>query len=233
MASFRYSPNTSKDVKNKERRVDVNNVFSLNRLSLIDTVEGGASLTYGTEFIKENKEDLEIFNLKIANIFRIEEEANLPITSSLGEKTSNIFGSLDIKPNQNFSLGYNFTRKNNLRDTTFEILKAEARLNKFVTTFEYLNENNTSTDRSFLDNKTSYYINNSNNISYKTRKNKKTRATEFNNLIYQYRNDCLIAALEYNKEFYTDKGLEPTENIFFKLTIIPFSQTSSPNLRKK
>ena len=232
IASFRYSPNKTKDIKNTERRIEINNVYNLNRLSLNDTVEGGASITYGAEFSKENKINQEVFNFKIANIFRVDEEKNLPTNSSLGKKTSDIFGSFDIKPNEIFSLGYNFAQKNNLKDTNYETLKTEINLNKFVTTFEYLNENNTIGNESFLDNKTSYTMSESNSISFGTRENKKTEATEFYNLIYQYRNDCLIAALEYNKDYYSDKGLKPSENIFLKLTIVPFGQTSSPNLNK-
>ena len=67
---------------------------------------------------------------------------------------------------------------------------------------------------------------------FENRKNKKTNITEFYNLMYQYRNDCLVAAIEYNKDFYNDGELEPEENIFLKLTIIPFGRTTSPNLKK-
>ena len=230
--SLRYSPNKTKNVQKKERRIDPSNVFSLNRLSLNDTVEGGASLTYGTEFSKENKRNQEVFNFKLANITRIEEDKNLPGNSSVGKKTSDIFGSLAYEPNQVFSLGYDFTQKNNLVDTNYEILKAQINLNKFVTTFEYLNENNTTANENFITNKTSYFLNKSNNISFETRENKKTKATEFYNLIYQYRNDCLIAALEYNQDYYTDKELKPSKNIFLKLTILPFGGANSPNLSK-
>ncbi len=230
--SFRYSPNNTKNVKNIERRIDTNNVFSLNRLSLNDTVEGGASLTYGTEFSKENKKNQEVLNIKLANISRFEKNKNLPGNSSVGNKTSDIFGSVALEPNQVISLGYDFTQKNNLVDTNYEVLKAQINLNKFVTTFEYLNENNTNVNENFITNKTSYFVNKSNNISFETRENKKTKATEFYNLIYQYRNDCLIAALEYNQDYYTDKELKPSKNIFFRLTILPFGGTSSPNLSK-
>ena len=230
--SFRYSPNNTKNVKNIERRIDTNNVFSLNRLSLNDTVEGGASLTYGSEFSKENKKNQEVFNIKLANISRFEKNKNLPGNSSVGNKTSDIFGSVALEPNQVISLGYDFTQKNNLVDTNYEVLKAQINLNKFVTTFEYLNENNTTVNENFITNKTSYFVNESNNISFETRENKKTKATEFYNLIYQYRNDCLIAAIEYNQDYYTDKKLEPSKNIFLKLTILPFGGANSPNLSK-
>ena len=230
--SFRYSPNNTKDVRKRERRIDAGNVFNLNRLSLNDTVEGGASLTYGTEFSKENKRNQEVFNFKLANISRFEEDKKIPSNSSVGKKTSDIFGSLTFKPNTIISLGYDFTQKNNLVDTSYEILKAQINTNKFVTTFEYLNENNTIANENFVTNKTSYFVNKSNNISFETRENKKTKATEFYNLIYQYRNDCLIAALEYNQDYYTDKELKPSKNIFFRLTILPFGGANSPNLNK-
>ena len=48
--------------------------------------------------------------------------------------------------------------------------------------------------------------------------------------MYQYENDCLAASLEYNKDYYSDRDIKPEENIFLRLTIIPFGETSSPNL---
>ena len=42
-----YSPNANKDFKNLDRKIDINNVFTHNRLSLDDTVEGGQSLPLG------------------------------------------------------------------------------------------------------------------------------------------------------------------------------------------
>ena len=93
-------------------------------------------------------------------------------------------------------------------------------------------ENNSQNQEGFLSNKTSYEIDKSNKLSFETRENKKTKLTEFYNLIYQYRNDCLAAAIEYNKDFYNDGELEPEENIFFKLTIIPFGRATSPNFKK-
>ena len=101
---------------------------------------------------------------------------------------------------------------------------------------ESLNENNPigskTSSSSYLSN-TSTISNDdkSKSLSFNTRQNKITKATEFYNLIYQYRNDCLIAGIEYNKDYYRDGDLKPEENIFFKLTIIPFGKTSTPNLK--
>ena len=189
-------------------------------------------MTYGTEFVKSKKSGEEIINIKLANILKNKEDKNLPRNSSLGQKTSDIFGSINFSPNSIWSLGYEFAQDNDLSDTNFQIIKSEMSINNFVTTFEYLNENNTNLSNSYLANKTSYQFNPSSNIVFETRKNKKTKLTEFYNLLYQYRNDCLVAGIEYNKDYYSDNDLKPDESIFFKLTIIPFGQTSTPNLIK-
>ena len=46
--------------------------------------------------------------------------------------------------------------------------------------------------------------------------NKKTDLTEYYNLLYQYKIDCLVAGIEYNKKYYSDGGLRPEESIFFQ-----------------
>ena len=228
--SLRYSPNNSKNFKKEERRIDTNNVFSLNRISKSDTVEGGASFTYGTQFIKTDSAGKDLLDIGLANIVRYEENENLSSNSSLGEKMSDIFGSIKYSPNSIITAGYDFALNNNFVEKNYEIFNGEVKINNFVSKFEYLNENNTQGKNSFLSNTTSYNVNDSNSLTFETRENKKTKLTEFYNLIYQYRNDCLIAAIEYNKNYYTDNDLKPSENIFLKLTIIPFGKTSSPDL---
>ena len=230
MISLKFSPNNTKDLKNIERRIDINNIFSINRIGRNDTVEGGASLTYGAKFAKINNDSKEEFGVNVANVFRISKNENLPTNSNLGKKTSAIVGDIIYSPNDIIKINYDFSIDNNLKDKNYELLTSELRINNFVTSFDYMNENNTKNKESYLGNKTKYKINDSKSLSFETRKNKKTKLTEFYNLIYQYRNDCLIAAIEYNRDYYTDRDLKPDESIFFKLTIIPFGETSSPNL---
>ena len=37
--------------------------------------------------------------------------------------------------------------------------------------------------------------------------------------------DCLVAGIEYKKDYYTDVGIKPNEKIFFSVTIMPFQNT--------
>ena len=229
--SLRYSPNNTKNMKNENKRLNVENVFSLNRIGKGDTLENGGSLTYGFDYAKITETNDKIFESRFANVIRLEQNNNLPNTSGLNKKTSDFFSAFQFTPNDNLKLNYDFSIDENLTKKNYEFLETEVRINNFVTSFEYLNENN-SNKTSYIGNKTSYLINNDSKIMFSTRENKETRFTEFVNLIYEYTNDCLVAAVEYNKEYYSDKDLKPEENIFFKLTIIPFGQTKSPSFRK-
>ena len=45
--------------------------------------------------------------------------------------------------------------------------------------------------------------------------------TEYYDLVYEYRNDCLVAGINYNKTYYQDRDLEPTEDFVFSIKLIP------------
>ena len=42
----------------------------------------------------------------------------------------------------------------------------------------------------------------------------------------------MTAAIEYNKNYYSDGNLKPEENLLFSIKIIPFGKINSPSLNK-
>ena len=230
--ALKLAPNSSNDVSHKASRIDVNNVYSLNRIGAKETIEGGASLTFGNDYAIIDKENSkEIFGFRVANNIRLEENYDLPRNNQIGQKTSNLFGEIAYSPNDFLTTKYNTSMKNNFKEIDYENLTTEFRINNFVTTFDYLNENNSKDKNSYLSNTTKYEIDDNNNFIFATRENKTSNLTEYYNLIYQYKNDCLAASIEYNKDYYSDRDVKPEESVFLKLTIIPFGQTNSPNLK--
>ena len=231
--SLKAAPNHTKNERNLERKTDITNIYSLNRITGNSSVEGGLSLIYGLDYSALNKsKNREVLNFKVANNFRFRENDDLSSINQLDEKTSNIFNEISYQPSDFLFLKYNSSIKNNLKDIAYESLKSEFSINNFVTEFDYINENNTSNKNSYLSNKSSYSSGKFNNFQFSTRKNKTKDLTEYYNLMYQYKNDCLAASIEYNKNFYSDGDLKPQESILFKLTIIPFGGASSPNLKQ-
>ena len=231
-AAFMYSPNKNKNIKNLDRKINIKNIFSQNRLGLSNSVEGGQSVTLGGEYEIVDKENNSILTAGIASVLRDKDESKLPINSTLNNSGSDIIGSLNLKPNNNLSIDYNFSLDNDFNSTNYNFIKADLKINKFVTTFEFLQEDDEIGTENHYSNEMKFLFNDSNSLKYRTRRNKKTDLTEYYNLIYEYKNDCLTAAIQYNKDYYSDKDLKPNEEIFFSISIVPFSSINSPSKRK-
>jgi LPS-assembly protein len=230
-ASIRFSPTETKNMSNSDRRINIDNIFSNNRIAENDSIEGGQSLTLGTEYIlTDKKNDNDYFLFNIATVLRDKENLDLPKNSTLGQKTSDIIGSTNFKPNEYFDINYSFSIDNNFNTTNYDLIKTNLSLNNFVTSFEYLKEDGIIGNKSYLQNKTAYSFDETNSLSFSTRVNRTTNLTEFYNLMYQYKNDCLKAALEYRKEYYNDNDLQAEDQLLFTITIMPFGGVSGPNL---
>jgi LPS-assembly protein len=230
--SFRFNPHDTKDNSTASRRIDVNNVFNGGRTG---ANEGGESVTLGLDFkqLKINKQNEiseieDYFDFKLATVFRLNEEKNIPTSSTLNKKTSNIFGKLSYIPNEIISLNYDFSVKNDLNTFEYNFLTAKFNYNKFQTEFNYLEERGVIGQSSVIENITKYKVNEENSIIFKTRENKHLNLTEYYNLIYEYKNDCLVAGLRYNKKYYQDAEIKPLEELFFSITIVPLT-TFSPD----
>ena len=132
---------------------------------------------------------------------------------------------MNLKKNEFIEFNYDFSSDNNLGEMNYHKVNSSFKVNNFITTFEFIEENNEIGNESFISNETTYKIDDNKNIKFKTRKNKKTDLTEYYNLLYQYKIDCLVAGIEYNKKYYSDGGLRPEESIFFSITLMPFDNT--------
>ena len=228
--SFRYSPNKTRDILNADRRIDISNIYTLNRIGEDDTVEGGQSITLGSKFKKIDKLNNDFLTFDWATTIRDSKNEDLPTKSTINEKYSDVVGKITLKPTKIIDISYDFSYDNNLKYSNYDSVKTKFSVNNFFTEFEFLEENNLIGKESFLANKTGLNFGENKSLSFSTRKNKETDATEFYNLIYEYKNDCLVASIEYNKDYYNDSDLRPEEQLFFSITIVPFGKTNSPNI---
>jgi LPS-assembly protein len=228
--SLRLSPHQMKDNNTLERRIDINNIFNTNRLGMDESFESGESVTLGLNFKKEKVNTLnelseieEYIDFKLASVFRLNEEKNIPTNSTLNKKTSNIFGQINFRPIKNISFGYNFSLTEDLDTFEYNSLIAKIKYENFTTQFDYLKESGVIGRNNIIENKTEYSFNDANSISFNVRENRELNLTEYYNLIYEYKNDCLVAGVKYKKNYYNDSEIKPVEELFFSITIVPLT----------
>ena len=222
--SFRYNPSNMIDHSNTSRKINNNNIFDLNRLGLQDTLESGANLTIGLDYKKENLSNINnFFELKLGTIIRNKDINNIPLSSGIKNKNANIFGSINNNFDENLAINYDFSIDDSLSMIEYNSLGFIFKNKILSTEFNFIEENGAIGSSNFVENITSISFDQNNQISFKTRKNRKLDIAEYYNLIYEYKNDCLIAGITYNKTYYEDRDLVPSEDLMFKLTLIPIT----------
>ncbi len=222
--SMRYNPSNMIDHSDTSRKINNNNIFDINRLGLEDTLESGANITIGLDYKKENLNNInKYFELKLGTILRDEQNTNIPSSSGITKSNSNIFGEIRKNFNENLGVNYDFSVNSDLNKIEYNSLGFLFSKNNFKTEFNFIEENGAIGSSNIIENITSYNFNENNQLSFKTRQNRKLDIAEYYNLIYEYKNDCLIAGITYNKTYYEDRDLVPSEDLIFKLTLIPIT----------
>jgi LPS-assembly protein len=222
--SFKFNPSDMKNYASSNNKIDVGNIFAINRLGLSDTYEAGKSLTLGIDYKKENLNEInEYFTIKLAAALRDKEENFIPTKSTLNRKTSNLFGSITRNMSNNVEFNYNFAIDNDFNKFEYNDFNATFSVNNLITKFNFIEENGEMGDTNSLESKFSYQFNNENILSFNTRRNRKLNLTEYYDLVYEYKNDCLTAGVKYKKTYYQDRDLKPTENLLFTVTLFPLT----------
>ena len=223
--AIRINPGDMNNVSNEDRKLDVNNIFDINRLGLNETFEEGKSLTLGLDYKKESIKDInKYFEIKLAGVLRDLSQENIPTNSTIGQKTSNLFGNLKYNLSENISFDYNFSLDNDFNTFEQNNLELNFQYNKLSSNFILSQNDGKMGDTNTLSNSTTINFNEDNFLTFATRRNKKINFTEYYDLVYEYKNDCLVAGIKYKKSYYEDRDLKPKEDLLLSITIFPLSQ---------
>jgi len=237
--SFRINPaNNMDNYSGSSANINANNVFDINRLGISNDFEAGRSFTLGLDYkydpLLDNEsentndnlsEDIDdkYLEIKLATVVRDQYESDIPSSSTINRKNSDLFGSINNKLLDNIDFLYEFSLDNDMKTINSNGIETEISINNFITTFNFIEQRNEIGSTHLLSNVTEYKINDNKSFKFSTRRNKKINLTEYYDLSYEYKNDCLTAAVKFNKTFYQDNDLKPTEDLFFTITLIPLT----------
>ncbi len=230
LISFRYSPNGNSDLSEKDLYLNYNNAFGINRISESSQVEGGESINLGLEFKRKDSNGLDIIDLKLANIIKIDEDYRMPDKSKLNKKRSDIFGEINYNFSNKINLGYYFSYDKDLKYSNRDELSFDLNANNFLTNISYYSVHNDLPNVETIKNSNKFYYDNENSLGFEVSKDLSNNFTQYYNLMYSHETDCISFNLNYNKSFYRDGILEPTKSLSFLIKIIPFTELGVPNL---
>ena len=159
----------------------------------------------------------------MATVLRDKEENFIPKTSTLNRKNSNLFGTIDNNLYENFRIKYDFALDNDLNKLEYNNLMTTLDFGNFQSTFNFIDENGEMGNSSIFENSFIYSFDALNSLKFNTRRNRKLNLTEYYDLVYEYKNDCLTAGIKYKKTYYEDRDLKPSENLLFTITLFPLT----------
>ena len=232
---IRYAPGHMRSVD--KGRLNYQNLFNLSKINEPDVIESGLSSSLGLEY-KKNRLDKnkkigdEILSFSVGQVVSDRENMDIPSSTSLNQRFSDVVGEAKYNLNKQINLNYSFAIDQNYKNFNYNEISSDFNFNKVKFNIGYLQEKFHIGDQEFVKAGVDYRLNDSNELNFSTKRNLLTSSAEFYNLSYNYINDCLKAGIAYRREFYTDRDIEPSNNLMFTISIIPFAQINSPKLSR-
>jgi len=231
---LRYSPGHMRDLSKKDVTLNYTNLYALNKTSLI---EDGLSAILGFDFKVNKKEpnnaNKEKLSISLGQVFNYEKNHDLPSKSSLDQKMSDVVGEISYNFAEIGNIDYKFSLDHNINDLNYNDISTSLDFGKVEFNLDYLEQQNHVGNEHYASSGITLNLNDSNKLSFGTKKNFKTDSTELYDLSYQYAIDCLTAGLVYRREFYQDSDdLDPKNSLMFTISFVPFTRINSPALKQ-
>ena len=133
----------------------------------------------------------------MGQVINEKENKNMPSTSSLDEKLSDVVGNMSFNPSKKVSLNYNFAIDQNYNDLNFNEISTDLNFNPLKFNLSYLQEKKHIGDQEYMKAKINLVENSFGLFSAETKRNLVTNSAEYYDLSYEYLNDCLRAGIVY------------------------------------
>ncbi len=223
---LRYAPGHMRKETNGARLNHLN-VFNLDRLNSFNNFENGLSAAIGFDYgLIQNDKKLDV---SIAQIVNEKENKNMPKTTSLNQKLSDVVGTSNLEINDKFKINYNFSLDQNMKDFNYNEIGTDITLNSIKFDINYLKEKKHIGNQEYFRTGLTFEKGDNGLLTFNAKRNLITNSAEYYNLSYEYINDCLRAGLVFRREFYNDSEIEPEDSLMFKISFTPLGEINSPS----
>jgi len=237
VAGIQFAPNGGNpgQISNEDSQdieFDETNLFSRNRFTGLDRVEGGQRLYYGLRFgVFGSSGYSDGF---IGQSYRFRRDNDFSATSGLNDHFSDIVGRVSVQPSTPVKLRYRFRLdKDDLsprRNELSTVVGPKAiRLNLNYSFFDEGSGSGEFTDREEITYGFTSQITPAWSIDASTRRDLQASSTLNHNIGLTYECDCFTMKLTFTRTFTQDRDVRPSDTIFIRLIFKNLGETQSGN----
>ena len=228
----KISPNDSRNISEDSTILNYSDLYKLNKVKDIQTVDTGSSISLGFDFKINNLDEKnevknEKFRIGIGQIISAEENRDMPSKATLNEKMSDIIGEASLNLSENINISHNFLLDQNLENFNKNRIELGAIYPSANFNLSFLEESQHIGHTKYVETKAGFNFSDG-LISLGAKRNLLTNSAEFYDLSYEYINDCLTAGVAFRREFYRDRDVEPEDSLIFKVTFKPLGTITTP-----
>jgi len=221
---LRYAPGSLKNIKSEKIFLDSNNIFLLNRLNKEDLVEKNLSTTVGLNWSFNNDviygKGLKS-SLLIAQIFKNKKDEDLPTSSSLNKKKSDVVSGISISEKTNFDINLQNSTNNSFTNFYSTDLNIRKYFYKNDINLNYNSKNSHIGNEKYIKGNVNIIPYNNFKFNLNSERDLDNEKFKKNSLSLSYENECIRYSLSLNKSYSIDRDLKKNTEIFFAITLLP------------
>jgi LPS-assembly protein len=236
----RYAPGKMPNSASNSTLLTTDNIFAMNRMNNDELIEKDLSFNLGFDWSWQEKfmpsKDLEKKEvskaaISIGQVIKFNKDADMPTSSSLQNKTSDIVTKVSYLAPKNFDV----TIKNTIDHQLNAVYYSDLNLKKFFYNGEfninYYEKNKYIGSERYAKANFISEITNSTKLRIESDRNLKTDITNSHKLSIENENECIRYGFYFQKNYSSDKDVRPSTNILFGVTLLPFGDNyTSGNL---
>jgi LPS-assembly protein len=231
----RYSPGKMPSSTSNTTMLTTDNIFSMNRMNSDQLIEKNLSFNLGLDWLWQEKyipnkniekiEELSKAGLSVGQVIKFKKDADMPITSSLQNKNSDIVTKANYMIPKNFDITLKNTIDNQLNSIYYSDLNIKKFFKNGEVNFNYYEKNNYIGSERYAKANLISQLTNDTKLKIETDRNLKTDLTNSHKISVENENECIRYGFYFQKNYSSDKDVRPTTNIMFGVTLLPFGET--------
>ena len=228
----RYSPGKMPNSKSNTTTLSTDNIFAMNRMNSDELIEKDLSFNLGFDWLWQEKftpnKEPEKAGISIGQVIKFNKDMDMPTSSSLQNKTSDIVTKVNYLAPKNFDV----TLKNTIDKQLSSVYYSDLTLKKFINNsgevnLNYYEKNKYIGSQRYAKANLVSNLSNSTKLKLETDRNLKTNLTNSHKLSVEDENECIRYGFYFQRNYSSDKDLKPSTSVMFGVTLLPFGESTN------